>query len=116
VAVKVVDRYGTGGHVPPISGPHYLRSQVKPSRLYCSRRNCGFNPTYCSCVYRAFNRKAVMVKIRCIFQQIILAVGIYFTKTHISLHYWQRSKSFWDSPHQGCATGPCCMGTCVRDK
>jgi len=78
--IKVVDRYGTGGHVPQIFGlgdtitsvPHYLRSKVKSSQVAISV---------------PFSRKAaVMVKISsfstdigCLFDGMSFHHNAYFT-------------------------------------
>jgi len=55
-----------------------------------------------------FNYKAIMVKIRCIFQVILAAdfMEFHFTKMYILLQCWQRSFNFCDPPTKALPANP----------
>ena len=100
---KGVDRYGTRGHVPNIWTGNTITSVSllfeESSCLYPTRRNAAELWIFCNVLFVCmvlFNHKAVMVKIRCIFQ-LIFAVDFmtfYFIKTQILLQCWQEAPAY----------------------
>jgi len=117
-----VDRYGAGGRTRPqyLDGgtlsqvsPHYMRSRVKSSCLYSTRRTVDFMQCIVLCRPMVpFNHKAVMVKIRYIFQ-LILAVDFMAFISPKRIFYFDVDKASASViPYQGSVSGPC-WGSCV---